>query len=151
MEKQKVKYTYGVLERQFRNLFDKASGKSGVTGEVLLQFLEARLDNTVFRLGISPTRSGARQLVSHRHITVNGVVTNVPSFQLRPGDVIGVRGKSQGLQVIKDSIGGKSGPRKYSWLEFNPDKMQGVFVSYPERESIPEKINEQLIVELYSK
>lgn len=151
MEKQKVKYTYGVLERQFRNLFDKASGKSGVTGEVLLQFLEARLDNTVFRLGISPTRSGARQLVSHRHITVNGVVTNVPSFQLRPGDVIGVRGKSQGLQVIKDSVGGKSGPRKYSWLEFNPDKMQGVFVSYPERESIPEKINEQLIVELYSK
>ncbi|MCB0571885.1 MAG: 30S ribosomal protein S4 [Phaeodactylibacter sp.] len=151
MEKQKAKYTYGVLERQFRNLFDKASSKSGVTGEVLLQFLEARLDNTVFRLGIAPTRRGARQLVTHRHITVNGIVTNIPSYQLRPGDIVGVRGKSQGMQAIKDCVGGKSDVRKYSWLEFNPDKMQGVFVAYPERESIPEKINEQLIVELYSK
>lgn len=151
MEKQKAKYTYGVLERQFRNLFDKASSKSGVTGEVLLQFLEARLDNTVYRLGIAPTRKAARQLVTHRHITVNGIVANIPSYQLRPGDIVGVRGRSQGLQVIKDTVGGKSDVRKYSWLEFNPDKMQGVFVAYPERESIPEKINEQLIVELYSK
>ncbi len=151
MEKQKAKYTYGVLERQFRNLFDKASSKSGVTGEVLLQFLEARLDNTVYRLGIAPTRKAARQLVTHRHITVNGIVANIPSYQLRPGDIVGVRGRSQGMQVIKDTVGGKSDVRKYSWLEFNPDKMQGVFVAYPERESIPEKINEQLIVELYSK
>ena len=151
MEKQKAKYTYGVLERQFRNLFEKANGKSGVTGEILLQFLEARLDNTVFRLGLAPTRSAARQLVSHRHITVNGVLTNVPSYELRPGDVVSVRGKSQGLQVIKDCVGGKSEVRKFPWLEFNPDKMQGIFLNYPERETIPEKINEQLIVELYSK
>ncbi|MCB0566119.1 MAG: 30S ribosomal protein S4 [Lewinellaceae bacterium] len=151
MEKQKAKYTYGVLERQFRNLFEKANGKSGVTGEILLQFLEARLDNTVFRLGLAPTRSAARQLVSHRHITVNGTLTNVPSYELRPGDVVSVRGKSQGLQVIKDCVGGKSEVRKFPWLEFNPDKMQGIFLNYPERETIPEKINEQLIVELYSK
>ncbi|MCB0617768.1 MAG: 30S ribosomal protein S4 [Saprospiraceae bacterium] len=151
MEKQKAKYTYGVLERQFRNLFEKATSKSGVTGEVLLQFLEARLDNTVFRMGIAPTRRAARQLVSHKHITVNGVVTNVPSCQLRPGDVIGVRGKSQGLQVVKEAVGGKSDVRKFSWLEFNADKLQGKFLEYPERDQIPEKINEQLIVELYSK
>ena len=151
MEKQKAKYTYGVLERQFRNLFEKANGKSGVTGEILLQFLEARLDNTVFRLGLAPTRSAARQLVSHRHITVNGTLTNVPSYELRPGDVVSVRGKSQGLQVIKDCVGGKSEVRKFPWLEFNPDKMQGIFLNYPERDTIPEKINEQLIVELYSK
>jgi small subunit ribosomal protein S4 len=151
MEKQKAKYTYGLLERQFRNLFEKASSKSGVTGEVLLQLLEARLDNTVFRLGLAPTRRAARQLVTHRHITVNGIVTNVPSCQLRPGDIVAVRGKSQGLQVVKDSASSKSEVRKFGWLEFNPDKMQGVFLSYPERESIPEKINEQLIVELYSK
>ncbi|MCB9294158.1 MAG: 30S ribosomal protein S4 [Lewinellaceae bacterium] len=151
MEKQKAKYTYGVLERQFRNLFEKANSKLGVTGEVLLQLLEARLDNTVFRLGLAPTRRAARQLVSHRHITVNGVLTNVPSYELRPGDIISVRGKSQGLQVVKDSVGGKSDVRKFPWLEFNPDKMQGVFLSYPERDQIPEKINEQLIVELYSK
>ena len=151
MEKQKAKYTYGVLERQFRNLFEKANSKTGVTGEVLLQFLEARLDNTVFRLGLAPTRSAARQLVSHRHITVNGVLTNVPSYELRPGDVVSVRGKSQGLQVIKDCVGGKSEVRKFPWLEFNPDKMQGIFLNYPERDTIPEKINEQLIVELYSK
>jgi small subunit ribosomal protein S4 len=151
MEKQKAKYTYGLLERQFRNLFEKASSKSGVTGEVLLQLLEARLDNTVFRLGLAPTRRAARQLVTHRHITVNGIVTNVPSCQLRPGDIVAVRGKSQGLQVVKDSASSKSEVRKFGWLEFNPDKMQGVFLAYPERESIPEKINEQLIVELYSK
>lgn len=151
MEKQKAKYTYGVLERQFRNLFEKASSKKGVTGEVLLQFLEARLDNTVFRLGLSPTRQGARQLVSHKHITVNGVVCNIPSMQLRPGDVVGVRGKSQGMEIIKASVAGGKNSRKFGWLEFNPDKMQGVFIAYPERENIPEKINEQLIVELYSK
>ena len=151
MEKQKAKYTYGVLERQFRNTFEKASRKKGVTGEVLLQFLEARLDNTVFRLGIAPTRRAARQLVSHKHITVNGVVTNIPSCQLRPGDVIGVRGKSQRLQVIGESITGKSEVRKFGWLEWNKEKMEGTFIAYPERDSIPEKINEQLIVELYSK
>jgi len=150
-EKQKAKYTYGVLERQFRNLFEKANSKKGVTGEVLLQFLEARLDNTVFRLGLAPTRRAARQLVSHKHIVVNGIVNNVPSTQLRPGDIVGIRGRSQGLQVVKDSIASKSDVRKFTWLEFNPDKMQGVFISYPEREIIPEKINEQLIVELYSK
>jgi small subunit ribosomal protein S4 len=150
-EKQKAKYTYGVLERQFRNLFETANSKKGVTGEVLLQMLEARLDNTVFRLGIAPTRRAARQLVSHKHITVNGVVTNVPSAQLRPGDIVSVRGKSQGMQAIRDSVKGKSDVRKFQWLEFNPDKMQGVFLEYPERVQIPEKINEQLIVELYSK
>ena len=151
MEKQKAKYTYGVLDRQFRNSLETASVKKGVTGEILLQLLEARLDNTVFRLGIAPTRRAARQLVSHKHITVNGVVSNVPSYQLRPGDIITVRGKSQGMQAVRDSVNSKSDIRKYSWLEFNPDKMQGIFLEYPERESIPEKINEQLIVELYSK
>ncbi|MFZ2898148.1 MAG: 30S ribosomal protein S4 [Saprospiraceae bacterium] len=151
LEKQKAKYTYGVLERQFHNLFDKAHRKGGITGTVLLQFLEARLDNTVFRMGISPTRRGARQLVSHRHITVNGVVTNIPSFQLRPGDVVAVRGKSRGMEVITDNVNRKSDSRRYPWLEFNPDKMEGTFVAYPEREQIPEKIQEQLIVELYSK
>ena len=151
MEKQKAKYTYGVLERQFRNLFDHANRKKGVTGEILLQLLEARLDNTVFRLGISPTRRGARQLVSHKHIVVNGVVTNIPSYQLKPGDVIQVRGKSQHLDAIHNSVHAKSEIRKYGWLEFNPEKMEGKFLAYPERENIPEKINEQLIVELYSK
>lgn len=151
LEKQKAKYTYGVLERQFRNLFEKANGKKGVTGEVLLQFLEARLDNTVFRLGIAPTRRGARQLVSHKHILVNGVITNIPSFSLRPGDVVSVRGKSQGMDVVRNSVGAKSDVRKFGWLEFNSDKMEGKFMEYPERENIPEKINEQLIVELYSK
>jgi len=151
MEKQKAKYTYGVLERQFRNLFVKANSKKGVTGEVLLQFLEARLDNTVFRLGMAPTRNAARQLVSHKHICVNGIVNNVPSAALRPGDTIIVRGKSQGLEVITDSIKSNSNVQKWGWLEMNPDKMEGKFLAYPERESIPEKINEQLIVELYSK
>lgn len=152
MEKQKAKYTYGVLERQFRNLFDSASSKSGVTGEVLLQFLEARLDNTVFRLGLAPTRRAARQLVSHKHILVNGTLNNVPSTQLRPGDVVGVRGKSQAIDVIKDSLGNRRNEvRRYGWLELNTDKMEGKFVAYPTREQIPENINEQLIVELYSK
>ena len=140
-EKQKAKYTYGVLERQFRNLFDKASRKKGVTGEVLLQLLEARLDNTVFRLGIAPTRSAARQLVAHKHVLVNGVLTNIPSCQLRSGDIVTVRGKSQNLQVIRECIGGKSDVRKFPWLEFNPDKFEGVFLSYPERAQIPENIS----------
>lgn len=151
MEKQKAKYTYGVLERQFRNLFDKANSKKGVTGTVLLQLLEARLDNVVFRMGLSPTRRGARQLVNHKHIMVNGVVTNIPSAQLRPGDIITVRGKSQGLEVVRNAVSRKSDSRRYGWLEFNPDKLEGKFLEYPERDQIPEKINEQLIVELYSK
>lgn len=150
-EKQKAKYTYGVLERQFRNLFEVANRKSGVTGEILLQMLEARLDNVVFRMGIAPTRRAARQLVTHRHITVNGIVTNIPSCQLRAGDVVGIRGKSRGMEVINDSIGSKSDVRKYQWLEFNADKKEGVFLEMPERDAIPERINEQLIVELYSK
>ena len=151
MEKQKAKYTYGVLERQFRNTFVKASKKKGITGEILLQFLEARLDNTVYRLGISPTRRGARQLVSHKHIVVNGVLTNTPSHILKPGDIVSVRGKSQSKEVIMDSVASKSEVRKWPWLEWNPDKMEGKFLEYPERSNIPEKINEQLIVELYSK
>jgi len=151
MEKQKAKYTYGVLERQFRNLFESANGKSGVTGEILIQFLEARLDNTVFRLGLSPTRDGARQLVSHKHIMVNGVLTNIPSCQLRPGDVITVRNKSKNLEVITNSIASKSDVRNFGWLEWNGARGEGTFLAYPEREAVPEKINEQLIVELYSK
>lgn len=151
MEKQKVKYTYGVLERQFRNLFEKATRKGGVTGEVLLQLLESRLDNTVYRLGIAPTRRAARQLVTHKHICLNGVVINVPSASLKPGDIVTVRGKSQGNSVIVDSIGAKSDVRKFSWLEFNSDKMEGKFLTAPERDQIPENFNEQLIVELYSK
>lgn len=151
MEKQKAKYTYGVLERQFRNLFKKASSKGGVTGEVLFQLLESRLDNTVFRLGLATTRRAARQFVSHKHIMVNGVVTNVPSCLLRPGDVVSVRNKSQGMEAIRDSVSGKSDVRKYPWLEFSADKMEGRFLEFPSREQIPENINEQLIVELYSK
>jgi small subunit ribosomal protein S4 len=151
MEKQKVKYTYGVLERQFRNMFEKASHKHGVTGTVLLQLLESRLDNTIFRLGLAPTRRAARQLVNHRHVVVNGILTNIPSYHLRPGDVVEVKGKSKELDFIKEQSGKKTDIRKYGWLEFNPDRMRGVFLSYPEREQIPEKINEQLIVELYSK
>lgn len=151
LEKQKAKYTYGVLEKQFRNLFESASRKKGVTGEVLLQFLEARLDNTVFRLGIAPTRRGARQLVSHKHILVNGILTNIPSFKLKPGDVVSVRNKSRHLDVVQNSISSRSDVRKWSWLEWNPERMEGKFMEYPERASIPENINEQLIVELYSK
>ena len=150
-EKQKAKYTYGVLERQFRNTFDKATRQKGITGEVLLQFLESRLDNTVFRLGIAPTRRAARQLVSHKHIVLNGVVTNIPSAQLRAGDKISVRGKSQHLEIIRDNVASKSDVRNFGWLEFNADRMEGTFLEYPQRDQIPEKINEQLIVELYSK
>lgn len=151
MEKQKAKYTYGVLERQFRNLFDKASSKGGVTGEVLLQFLEARLDNTVFRLGIAPTRRAARQLVTHKHIMVNGVLSNVPSYQLRPGDIVSVRGKSQNLEVVTHALASQGNLQKYPWLEWNRDRKEGRFIEYPLRDQIPERINEQLIVELYSK
>lgn len=152
MEKQKAKYTYGVLERQFRKLFEIASRKGGVTGEKLLQLLEARLDNVVYRLGMSPTRSGARQLVSHNHITVNGVVTNIPSYTLRPGDVVTVRGKSQGNDAILASIANNSSNvSKFTWLQWNGEKMEGTFLQEPEREQIPEAINEQFIVELYSK
>lgn len=150
-EKQKAKYTYGVLEKQFRNLFEKAAANRGVTGEVLLQLLEARLDNVVFRLGLAPTRRAARQLVSHRHIMLNGRLNNVPSTQLRPGDVISVRGKSQGLEVIRNTVDGNNTVRNYGWLTFSAEKMEGQFLAYPERENIPEKINTQLIVELYSK
>lgn len=150
MEKQKAKYTYGVLERQFRNTFEKASRKGGVTGEVLMQFLEARLDNTVYRLGLARTRRAARQMVTHKHISVNGRVVNIPSLTLSPGDVVAVRGRSRKLDMVRDQIGAKSTTR-FGWLEFNPDKLEGTFVSYPQRDQIPEKINEQLIVELYSK
>jgi small subunit ribosomal protein S4 len=149
-EKQKVKYTYGMLERQFRNTFDKASRSKGVTGEVLLQLLESRLDNVVFRLGISPTRAGARQLVSHRHITVNGDVVNIPSYQLKPGDIVGVREKSKSLEAITDSLNGRN-YSKLPWLEWDDAQMAGKFMSVPERTDIPENIKEQLIVELYSK
>lgn len=149
-EKQKAKHTYGVLEKQFRNLFEKAAKKQGVTGELLLKYLEARLDNTVYRLGISPTRRGARQLVTHRHITVNGQVVNVPSFELKPGDIVGVREKSKALVAIKESLTGRQRAR-YGWLEWDSDQMAGKFMNVPEREDIPENIKEQLIVELYSK
>jgi len=150
-EKQKAKHTYGVLEKQFRNTFESASRRGGVTGDVLLQLLEARLDNTVYRLGIAPTRRAARQLVSHKHITVNGIVTNIPSYSLRAGDVVSVRGKSQSLEVVKDNVGKRKDMKKTSWLQWNPDKLEGVFLEYPSRDLIPENINVQLIVELYSK
>ena len=151
MEKQKAKYTYGVLERQFRNLFEAAVSKGGVTGEVLLQLLEARLDNVVYRVGLAPTRNAARQLVTHKHILVNGILTNIPSAHLRPGDVVSVRGKSQNKQVILDAMATKSDMRNFPWLEWNPDRAEGKFIESPTREQIPERINEQLIVELYSK
>ncbi len=148
-EKQKAKYTYGILEKQFSNLFDKAQRSKGVTGEVLLQLLEARLDNVVFRLGISPTRSGARQLVIHRHITVNGHVVNVPSYSIKPGDIVGVREKSKSLEVIQNSLVSR---RIYvSWLEWDSASLSGKLINRPERDQIPETIKEQLIVELYSK
>ena len=150
-EKQKAKYTYGLLERQFRKTFHEATAKHGVTGEVLLQLLEARLDNTVYRLGISNTRKGARQLVGHRHITVNGNVVNIPSYQVKPGDKIAVRGRSRNMDVITTHVGPRTSVHRFPWLEWNPDKMEGVFIAYPERTAIPETINEQLIVELYSK
>ncbi len=149
-EKQKAKYTYGVLEKQFSNLFKKASRSKGITGEVLLQYLERRLDNVVYRLGIAPTRAGARQLVSHRHILVNGEIVNIPSYTLRPGDIISVREKSKSLEVIADSLASNS-HSKYPWLEWDSSLMSGKFMSIPERSDIPENIKEQLIVELYSK
>lgn len=148
-EKQKAKSTYGVLERQFSNLFKKASRSKGITGAVLLQLLESRLDNVVYRLSIAPTRSGARQLVSHRHITVNGEIVNIPSYSLRAGDIIGVREKSKAFEVIKNSLSGNR--NAYSWLEWDSNEMAGKFLNKPEREEIPENIKEQLIVELYSK
>lgn len=148
--KQKAKYTYGVLERQFSNLFEKAARKEGITGENLLKFLEARLDNVVFRFGISPTRAGARQLVLHKHVTVNGEVVNIPSYSVKPGDVIAVREKSKSLTAISESLAGRNA-RKFNWLDWDSKDLTGKFVSYPSRDQIPENIQEQLIVELYSK
>ena len=147
-EKQKAKYTYGILEKQFALTFDRAARKKGITGENLLKFLEARLDNTVFRMGIAPTRRSARQLVGHKHIRVNGVLTNIPSYQVKPGDIIEVREKSKSLELITDST---SAGRSFSWLEFDKTTLKGTFLNYPERADIPENIKEQLIVELYSK
>ena len=148
-EKQKAKYTYGMLEKQFKVTFERASRKKGVTGEVLLQLIEARLDNVVYRFSISPTRNGARQLVSHGHIEVNGKVVNIPSYSVKPNDIIGVREKSKSLEIITDSLLRHS--NRFNWLEWDQEKMVGKFMSYPERDQIPENINEQLIVELYSK
>jgi len=148
-EKQKAKYTYGVLERQFKNMFEKAQSSKGVTGEVLLQLLESRLDNVVYRLGVAPTRRAARQLVTHRHITVNGDVVNIPSMILRPGDIVGVREKSKSLEVITNSLSGRN--TSASWLEWDSGLMTGKVLNLPQREEIPENIKEQLIVELYSK
>ena len=148
-EKQKAKYTYGVLEKQFRKTFEEASRRKGVTGENLIKLLEARLDNTVFRLGIAPSRQAARQLVSHKHITVNEEVLNVPSYSCRPGDVIGLKNKSAANKAVTDNIKGKN--PKFSWLDWSEKDVKGTFIAYPERESVPENIKEQLIVELYSK
>ena len=148
-EKQKAKYTYGILEKQFSNLYKKASAAKGVTGEVLLGLCESRLDNTVFRLGIAPTRRSARQLVNHRHVTVNGQLVNIPSYQLRPGDVVAVREKSKSLELVTSSIANSS--QTFDWLEWNSDTKEGKFIGMPERTQIPENIKEQLIVELYSK
>ena len=149
-EKQKAKYTYGVLEKQFRNLFKKAEVSRGITGEVLLQLLESRLDNVVYRLGMAPTRAAARQLVSHKHITVDGSVVNIPSYLLKQGQIVGVRQKDQSMEVINNSLAGFN-HSKYPWLEWNESAMAGKFLHTPEREDIPENIKEQLIVELYSK
>ena len=149
MEKQKAKYTYGILEKQFRNMFKRATAAPGITGEVLLQFCESRLDNVVYRMGVAPTRSGARQLVSHRHITVNGEKVNIPSYQLKAGDVVGVREKSKSLEAIQHSLANSS--NVYEWITWNNDKMEGTYVTVPARIQIPEQINEQFIVELYSK
>ena len=149
MEKQKAKFTYGILERQFRNLFNRASRSKGVTGEVLLQLCESRLDNIVFRLGLAPTRSAARQLVSHRHITLNGSVNNIPSTTVKKGDVVGVREKSKSLDVVERSVAQPNSVQE--WLSFNEANLEGTMVSVPAREQITENIKEQLIVELYSK
>ena len=149
-EKQKVKYTYGVLERQFRLLFAQASRQKGITGEILIQLLESRLDNIVYRLGIAPTRAAARQMVSHRHITVDGKVVNIPSFQVKPGMIVAVREKAKSLEVIAASLEGFN-HTKYSWLEWDEAQKAGKYLNVPAREEIPENIKEQLIVELYSK
>jgi small subunit ribosomal protein S4 len=149
LEKQKAKYTYGILEKQFAKIFDRASRAKGITGENLLKFIEARLDNVVYRMGIAPSRSSARQLVSHRHITVNGTIVNIPSYTLKAGDVVAVREKSKSLEVISGSVAGNG--NKFPWIEFNSGSLSGTFLNYPEREQIPENIREQLIVELYSK
>ena len=149
-EKQKAKYTYGVLEKQFRNLFEKASRMKGITGVILLQLLESRLDNVVYRLGIGRTRAAARQLVLHRHVTVNGRVVNIPSFQVKPGDIVAVREKSKSLEIIADNLAGFN-HSKYAWIEWDEAQKAGKFLHVPEREDIPENIKEQLIVELYSK
>jgi small subunit ribosomal protein S4 len=148
-EKQKAKYTYGVLERQFRKTFEEAARMKGVTGENLIKLLEARLDNTIYRLGIAPSRPAARQLVSHKHVTVNGVVVNIPSFRLKPGDIVSLKEKSAGNAAITSSITGKN--NKFTWIDWNVSEMKGTFIMFPERESVPENIKEQLIVELYSK
>ena len=149
-EKQKAKYTYGVLERQFRKMYEKAQSKPGVTGIILLQFLECRLDNIVFRMGMSPTRAGARQLVSHKHITVDGQVVNIPSYEVRPGQIIAVRERDKAMKVITESLTGFN-HTKYPWIEWDNNSMSGKLMYVPEREEIPENIKEQLIVELYSK
>ena len=149
-EKQKAKYTYGVLEKQFHNLFEKAAALKGITGVILLQLLESRLDNVVYRLGIAPTRAAARQLVSHRHIVVDGEVVNIPSYQLKPGQIVGVREKSKSLEVIANSLAGFN-HSKYPWLEWDDSLKAGKLLHVPERADIPENIKEHLIVELYSK
>ncbi|AYD48553.1 MAG TPA: 30S ribosomal protein S4 [Arachidicoccus soli] len=148
-EKQKAKYTYGVLERQFRNTFEDANRLKGVTGENLIKLLEARLDNTVFRLGIAASRPAARQLVSHKHVTVNGTIVNIPSYRLKPGDIIGLKEKSETNTSLTSQIRGKN--PKFSWLDWNETEKKGTFITFPERENVPENIKEQLIVELYSK
>ena len=149
-EKQKAKYTYGILEKQFRIMYEKAKSNPGVTGVILLQLLESRLDNVVFRMGLSPTRAGARQLVNHRHITVNGKVVNIPSFQVKPGQVIAVREKDKSMIVVNEALNGFN-HTKYPWIEWNASSMSGTYLHIPECEDIPENIKEQLIVELYSK
>jgi small subunit ribosomal protein S4 len=148
-EKQKAKYTYGLLEKQFRKTFDEAARRKGVTGENLIKLLEARLDNTVFRMGVAPSRQSARQLVSHKHITVNGEVLNVPSYSCKPGDVIGLKNKTAANASITGNLKGKN--PKFSWLDWSEAETKGTFITYPERDSVPENIKEQLIVELYSK
>ncbi|MDR2224029.1 MAG: 30S ribosomal protein S4 [Flavobacteriaceae bacterium] len=149
MEKQKAKYTYGILEKQFSNLYKKAAAARGVTGEVLIQLCESRLDNVVFRMGIAPSRRAARQIVSHRHITVNGEVVNIPSYQLKPGDKVAVREKSKSLEAIERSLSNSSAV--YEWITWNPETLEGTFVTIPQRLQVPENIKEQLIVELYNK
>lgn len=148
-EKQKAKYTYGMLERQFRNLFEKAARKKGVTGDNLFKLLEARLDNTIFRLGFAASRQQGRQLVTHKHVTVNGNVVNIPSYTLQPGDVVGLRERSKNLTVVQDAISKKG--KRFNWLVVDEKAVSGTFVDFPERDQVPENINEQLIVELYSK